>query len=383
MSNRLLVNPGSEQAWEITLRPGVNRIGRGAQCDFPINHPSISTTHCEIIVSDAGVLLKDLGSRNGTFVNRSPVREVWLQPGQHVQFGAIDSTFEADQPVVEAPIVGRAAPGAVIAVAAFGPAAAAAPVSAGPAASGPDTRFASKTTASLPAAPPTPGRPEKFPVHFAAELEARRRKRFLLGVVGAVFGAMLGLGGWYLLIRFTQTTFGFVAWGVGIVAGLGARLPAHPSSRGLGTIAAICALLAIAGGEYLTVRVLVQQAAGRSADEAYVTRINYAHDALKAETPDQIRVFLARASKPATEITDAEVSQFQEEDLPKLRAFTQGQPTRVEFVTQAEAEALQHFNYRQYFLEDDLKSGLFLVIFALIGIVSAYRIGSSGKDISA
>ena len=95
MTNRLLVNPGTPQAWEIPLRPGVNRIGRGEDNDFQVNHASVSTHHCEIVVSSAGVLLKDLGSTNGTFINRAPVREALLQSGQYVLLGGVNMLFEA------------------------------------------------------------------------------------------------------------------------------------------------------------------------------------------------------------------------------------------------------------------------------------------------
>ena len=110
MTNRLLVNPGTPQAWEIPLKSGVTRIGRGDQNDCMVNHPSVSSSHCEIVVSSAGVLLKDLGSTNGTFVNRAPVREAVLQSGQHVQLGSVNMLFEAARVAVEdAPIVSPAA----------------------------------------------------------------------------------------------------------------------------------------------------------------------------------------------------------------------------------------------------------------------------------
>src|SRR5689334_18307313 len=101
--NRLLVNAGTPQAWEIQLKPGVNRIGRGEDNDFVISHGSVSTHHCEITLNDSGVHLKDLGSTNGTFINRAPTREVWLQPGHHVQFGAVDLLFESDTASAAAP----------------------------------------------------------------------------------------------------------------------------------------------------------------------------------------------------------------------------------------------------------------------------------------
>lgn len=95
MTHRLLVNPGTPQAWEISLKPGVNRIGRSEQNDFQITHASVSGAHCEIVISGTGAVLRDLGSTNGTFVNRSQVREINLQPGQHVQLGSVDMIFES------------------------------------------------------------------------------------------------------------------------------------------------------------------------------------------------------------------------------------------------------------------------------------------------
>jgi predicted component of type VI protein secretion system len=101
MNHRLLVNPGTPQAWEIRLRPGVNRVGRNADNDFPIPHDSISGFHCEITVSDQGVFLKDLGSTNGTFVNREPVSEARVKTGNRLRFGAVELLFESDSvPVV-------------------------------------------------------------------------------------------------------------------------------------------------------------------------------------------------------------------------------------------------------------------------------------------
>ncbi len=103
MSYHLLVNPGTPQAWKIQLQPGANRVGRDEANDFTISHESVSSAHCEITVSDAGIFLKDLGSTNGTFVNRAPVTEIQLQPGQHVQVGQVDMTFEVEAEPVASP----------------------------------------------------------------------------------------------------------------------------------------------------------------------------------------------------------------------------------------------------------------------------------------
>ena len=92
--NRLLVNPGTPQAWEIQLKPGTNRIGRGDAVDFQINHPSVSTSHCEITVGEGGAFFRDLGSTNGSFINEARVTEAGLEHGQRIQLGGIAMMFE-------------------------------------------------------------------------------------------------------------------------------------------------------------------------------------------------------------------------------------------------------------------------------------------------
>ena len=72
---RLIVNPGTENAWEIPLQPGAISLGRGPENTFPIEHPSVSSAHCQLTVTDSGVVIKDLGSVNGTFVNDAMVDE--------------------------------------------------------------------------------------------------------------------------------------------------------------------------------------------------------------------------------------------------------------------------------------------------------------------
>src|ERR1041385_5235031 len=81
---RLVVNPGSPTSWEIELKAGTNTIGRGFANDFKIPDPSVSGSHCSIIIDSGNVIIKDLGSTNGTFINRAPVTEATLHPGQTI-----------------------------------------------------------------------------------------------------------------------------------------------------------------------------------------------------------------------------------------------------------------------------------------------------------
>jgi pSer/pThr/pTyr-binding forkhead associated (FHA) protein len=94
---RLLVNPDSSEAWEIELKPGANSLGRGQENDFQIEHSSVSSSHCQIIVMGRSALLRDAGSVNGTFVEGRLVEEARLQPGQLFQLGSVAMRYESDE----------------------------------------------------------------------------------------------------------------------------------------------------------------------------------------------------------------------------------------------------------------------------------------------
>jgi len=66
-------------------------IGRNASNDIILNDKMVSRRHAQLIVLDNGqVIIKDLGSSNGTFVNGNKVVEWSLKPGDIVKCG---STF--------------------------------------------------------------------------------------------------------------------------------------------------------------------------------------------------------------------------------------------------------------------------------------------------
>lgn len=102
---RLVVCPNSPTAWEIQLKPGSNSIGRGSANDFTIADPSVSGSHCQVVVDEGGTRIKDLGSTNGTFVNRACITEALLQSGQTIHVGGVEMIYYAD-----GPLAGRAGP---------------------------------------------------------------------------------------------------------------------------------------------------------------------------------------------------------------------------------------------------------------------------------
>lgn len=100
---RLLIKTEGVGLSQIELRLGVNRIGRDPGCDFSLNHPSVSTRHCELILSADGVVLRDCDSTNGTFVNGQPADEIWLEAGQQVRFGDVELVVESTEAHIAIP----------------------------------------------------------------------------------------------------------------------------------------------------------------------------------------------------------------------------------------------------------------------------------------
>src|SRR5271166_5278433 len=59
-------------------------IGRQEECDLRLDHKSVSKMHCVIVKTDGLLLLRDLGSTNGTRVNGTRVRRAALLPNDQV-----------------------------------------------------------------------------------------------------------------------------------------------------------------------------------------------------------------------------------------------------------------------------------------------------------
>jgi hypothetical protein len=75
---------------EFPLRPGSNTVGRSETNSLVIEHPSISGRHCEVVWEAATVRVRDLGSTNGTFIDRQPVQEGSLRVGQFLSLGGVE-----------------------------------------------------------------------------------------------------------------------------------------------------------------------------------------------------------------------------------------------------------------------------------------------------
>ena len=71
---RLVVVGGDVKTSEIKLRLPCT-IGRGRGSTIVLAHPLVSRQHCEIYEASGGLMVRDLGSLNGTFVNNQRISE--------------------------------------------------------------------------------------------------------------------------------------------------------------------------------------------------------------------------------------------------------------------------------------------------------------------
>lgn len=94
MQARLTAYPPSQAAITCPLDAGGTlRIGRGVDCGLRLEHPSISRAHAEIAFSDGAWRLRDLGSKNGSFVDGIQVREAALAQACWLRLGDLYCEF--------------------------------------------------------------------------------------------------------------------------------------------------------------------------------------------------------------------------------------------------------------------------------------------------
>ena len=71
-------------------------IGRVEDNTFQIADPSVSSHHCEVFLRGTDVVIKDLNSTNGSFINGEKISESVLKPGQTLKLGQIELQLLTD-----------------------------------------------------------------------------------------------------------------------------------------------------------------------------------------------------------------------------------------------------------------------------------------------
>ncbi|SCK44386.1 FOG: FHA domain [Variovorax sp. HW608] len=89
----LMLTTASGETTPITLKPDENTLGRGPRNDIVIDSPQASRVHAVITVEPAFVTIRDLGSRNGTYVNDHRIQSQMLVHDDTIRLGSYEMRF--------------------------------------------------------------------------------------------------------------------------------------------------------------------------------------------------------------------------------------------------------------------------------------------------
>ena len=90
----LVVRAGGGRAGESFETEGPRTlIGRSPECDVFLDDVTVSRRHAEIVREGGAYVIRDLGSLNGTFVNRHRIENATLADDDEVQIGKYRMTF--------------------------------------------------------------------------------------------------------------------------------------------------------------------------------------------------------------------------------------------------------------------------------------------------
>jgi predicted component of type VI protein secretion system len=71
-------------------------VGRLDDNTFQIAEQSVSSHHCEVLLKGNDVIIRDLDSTNGTYINGEKISEKVLKPGQILRLGNVEARLEGD-----------------------------------------------------------------------------------------------------------------------------------------------------------------------------------------------------------------------------------------------------------------------------------------------
>jgi len=80
------------------LKADKTSIGRVEDNTFQILEPSVSSHHCEVLLQGKDIVVRDLNSTNGSYINGDKISESVLKPGQILRLGQIEMRLETDAP---------------------------------------------------------------------------------------------------------------------------------------------------------------------------------------------------------------------------------------------------------------------------------------------
>ncbi len=91
---RLVVLTAGLTGRSCELKVDRTTIGRLEDNAFQVAEPSVSSHHCEVLLRGKEVIVKDLNSTNGTYIDGNQISEAALRPGQVLRLGQVELRLE-------------------------------------------------------------------------------------------------------------------------------------------------------------------------------------------------------------------------------------------------------------------------------------------------
>ncbi len=89
----VVVKRGPNAGSKFMLDTDVTRAGRHPDSDIFLDDITVSRRHAEIVRAGEGFVVRDVGSLNGTYLNRERLEEATLQNGDELQIGKFKLVF--------------------------------------------------------------------------------------------------------------------------------------------------------------------------------------------------------------------------------------------------------------------------------------------------
>jgi pSer/pThr/pTyr-binding forkhead associated (FHA) protein len=95
MRAKLTVLHGTNKGKTILIAKPQYVVGRSEKCQLRLNHEAISRQHCAFLLSPDKIVLRDLGSRNGTLLNGEKInKQAEIKTGDRIQFGPLEFSVQ-------------------------------------------------------------------------------------------------------------------------------------------------------------------------------------------------------------------------------------------------------------------------------------------------
>ena len=89
--------PEESPTFKLKVKKVTNVVGREGTCDVYVESNQVSRRHCLLQVTERGLLVKDLESTNGTFVNGIPMIDGYINDGDRLSLGTYVLTLHQEK----------------------------------------------------------------------------------------------------------------------------------------------------------------------------------------------------------------------------------------------------------------------------------------------